>query len=499
MTALRRLRELDLRANRLADDALDQLDSASLRVLDVSANNVTRLRAGSLHGLPALRDLRVDDGRLALVESGALLRSVHLETFSARRNRLRRLPDDLFRTTRRLRVVRLDANQLSALPVAVADVVSLRQLSLADNRIGDTLDACATLHSLRNLVSLNVSRNAIVALASLERCNLTRLVHLDLSANLLTALPDDAFGNAVSLRTVDLSANRFARLPIALAHHSSLLPPLERLVVDNNPIRRIGGAEHQHDDDDDWSVAGYAGAAAAATSPPIVTRRAFRLPLRELVVCGCANLSAVGGADLDPFDQLVDLRLTRNAIARILPGAFRSLANLMTLDLGDNRVDSLPAQRLRGLRRLKVLNLTRNALRSLDPFGDHLPALETLDVSYNRLTSVDGRAFRLLANLTELRLRGNRIATVAADAFRPLANLRTLDVAGNELRSLPLDAFKPLETRLRSLVIRGKFKFGAPIKRSRRDATRRDRSSGLSSRAASIGGTYLKITIKRRD
>ena len=70
-----------------------------------------------------------------------------------------------------------------------------------------------------------------------------------------------------------------------------------------------------------------------------------------------------------------------------------------------------------------------------------MPALEVLDISYNRLQEFTGIQAYTLKNLTTLRASHNSIVRV--DFLFNLPQLRELDVGSNKIREVAQSAFGP--------------------------------------------------------
>lgn len=76
--------------------------------------------------------------------------------------------------------------------------------------------------------------------------------------------------------------------------------------------------------------------------------------------------------------------------------------------------------------------------------------LRSLDMSHNRITTVDDHNFAKLRNLRQLNLSYNQIKALSIDAFTGLTQLVKLDLSRNELRRITINVFSPL-TRLMHL------------------------------------------------
>jgi hypothetical protein len=148
-----------------------------------------------------------------------------------------------------------------------------------------------------------------------------------------------------------------------------------------------------------------------------------------------------------------DIRLPGCGLTAV-PDVLRGLTRLRYLDLADNRLTELPAW-LGELTRLQVLTLDRNRVDALPDSIGALTRLAILHVDHNRLTAVPTPMSRLTAlerlslagnrltalppippGLACLNLDANRLATLPDD-LRGLAGLEQLHLRGNRLARLP--------------------------------------------------------------
>lgn len=141
--------------------------------------------------------------------------------------------------------------------------------------------------------------------------------------------------------------------------------------------------------------------------------------------------------------RLLTLTLRHNGIKELEAKAVVDLINLQTLDLSYNRItgESLRADVLRG----------RFAPDRYEP----LP-IRTLLLGHNDIHSLNRRVFEHLPYLRELRLDNNPINaldTVTTIALQSLPELKILDLAKTGLSFLPDDAFHYLE--LSTLYLNG--------------------------------------------
>ncbi|MEE6459086.1 hypothetical protein FKM82_000533 [Ascaphus truei] len=101
----------------------------------------------------------------------------------------------------------------------------------------------------------------------------------------------------------------------------------------------------------------------------------------------------------------------------------------------------------------KILDLSKNKLKSVNP-EDFLsyPLLEEIDLSDNIISNVEPGAFNNLFNLRSLRLKGNRLKLVPLGVFTGLSNLTKLDISENKIVILLDYMFQDLHN-LKSLEV----------------------------------------------
>ena len=141
------------------------------------------------------------------------------------------------------------------------------------------------------------------------------------------------------------------------------------------------------------------------------------------------------------------LRLGGNPLGTFSMVSMVNLTHLTQLHLEKSQLTSLQTDAT--LPRLETLIISHNTLRSLPSLGQALPALYTLDVSFNELASLSPDALDGLSHLHELYLRGNKLKTLPPRLLQPTPKLKKLNLAENGLSELPpgfLDGLEELDT-----------------------------------------------------
>uniref|UniRef100_A0AAY4B065 Protein scribble homolog n=1 Tax=Denticeps clupeoides TaxID=299321 RepID=A0AAY4B065_9TELE len=309
----------------------------------------------------------------------------HVESLDKRHCSLQTVPDEIYRYSRSLEELLLDANQLKELPKPFFRLLNLRKLGLSDNEIQRLPPEVA---NFMQLVELDISRNDIPEIPeSIKFCKALEIA--DFSGNPLSSLPD-GFTQLRGLAHLALNDVSLQTLPNDIGKSLSFLVKLEQLDLGSNVLEVLPDT-------------------------------------------------------LGALPNLRELWLDRNQLTS-LPPELGNLRRLVCLDVSQNRLEELPAE-LNGLIALTDLLLSQNHLELVpDSIGD-LPAhslprslgklkkLTNLNVDRNRLSTVPAELGGC-ASLNVLSLRDNRVGKLPSE----LANateLHVLDVAGNRLQNLP--------------------------------------------------------------
>ncbi|XP_048701233.1 leucine-rich repeat-containing protein 1 isoform X4 [Caretta caretta] len=335
----------------------------------------------------------------------------HVESIDKRHCSLLSVPEEIYRYSRSLEELLLDANQLRELPKPFFQLVKLRKLGLSDNEIQRLPPEIA---NFMQLVELDLSRNEIPEIPeSISFCKALQVA--DFSGNPLTRLPEsfpelqnltclsvndislqalpENIGNLFNLASLELRENLLTYLPESLTH----LQRLEELDLGNNELY---------------------------------------------------NLPETIGA----LFSLKDLWLDGNQLAEI-PQEIGNLKNLLCLDVSENKLERLPEE-INGLTSLTDLLVSQNLLEVLPDGIGNLKNLSILKVDQNKLVQLT-EAIGDCESLTELVLtenqlliggccslnvfsvRDNRLSRIPSEISQA-TELHVLDVAGNRLIHLPL-------------------------------------------------------------
>ncbi|XP_043482439.1 uncharacterized protein LOC122511342 [Leptopilina heterotoma] len=123
-------------------------------------------------------------------------------------------------------------------------------------------------------------------------------------------------------------------------------------------------------------------------------------------------------------ESLLVLKCSECEISEIEPNAFGSMTYLQQLSLDNNRLSSVKASWIEGLRDLNYLDLT-----------------------YNQIEEIEDDAYQYLGEVTDLRLSGNRLKCLNLDAMSQMSNLKRIFLNDNPQFQCPNAVVKFLEDR----------------------------------------------------
>ncbi|KAI1902084.1 hypothetical protein AGOR_G00041070 [Albula goreensis] len=362
----------------------------------------------------------------------------HVESVDKRHCSLQTVPNEVYRYSRSLEELLLDANQLRELPKPFFRLLNLRKLGLSDNEIQRLPPEVA---NFMQLVELDISRNDIPEIPeSIKFCKaleiadfsgnplsrlpdgftqLRALAHLSLNDVSLQTLPND-IGNLANLVTLELRENLLKSLPTSL----SFLVKLEQLDLGSNQLEvlpdTLGALPNLREL---WLDRNQ-----LSSLPPELGN------LRRLV---CLDVSENQlehlPAELSGLLALTDLLLSQNLL-EVIPDSIGSLKQLSILKVDQNRLTHL-TDSIGECENLSELMLTENLLQSLPRSMGKLKKLTNLNVDRNRLYGVPAELGGC-TSLNVLSLRDNRVARLPAE-LAGATELHVLDVAGNRLQNLP--------------------------------------------------------------
>ncbi|KAK6169513.1 hypothetical protein SNE40_020554 [Patella caerulea] len=393
-----------------------------LKRLTSSDNVVSRIDSGTINNLPELMWLDLGNNSLTSIDSGMMSNCSGLVVLSLGDNPVQNLPaglmsnhsklvhlylnnlslhDDIwseFLTLKRLEYLHLRSNLLTFVNSSVMERIPLlKELDLSNNFI--TQFNIFTFKDQYMLKLLNLSNNAIQVVPKQAFKLIHSLKELDMSRNNLTSFSKSAFKGLRKLKSVDLSQNKLKGFSIGVFNEVSTL---QKLNLSHNILTKLPGFHEMHSLD------------------------VLDLSTNHLAIIDISTFFGLTG--------LVELDLFNNKIEYIPHGVFQHCQQLERLNLADNGIRQISAGGFLNLKKLNYLNLGQNnlaetvtVLSSLNSLtnlilkensvtkiyrGQFPDAIQTLDLSYNKITYMAPFTFRTMKNLKSVRLEFNKLTSL---------------------------------------------------------------------------------------
>ncbi|XP_045123906.1 chaoptin-like [Portunus trituberculatus] len=270
---------------------------------------------------------------------------------------------------------------------------------------------------------LEVRHNALLEIPEKAFHGLERsLWELDLQYNDLTRLPRDALRKLRKLKTLDLTGNFISDL--TLEDFQGYETSLQTLVLAENSLTLI---------------------------PEGIFRTLDNL--RTLNLRGNNILTINAQAFQGVSSQLAHINLANNLLPNIPFKAISSVPSLQTLNLARNRISLTFDVLYTGSLSMDTLVLDFNQIETLPPYSfQNFGTVNRTSLRGNPLTHINDDAFKD-AKIKELYLHDSDLWSISDNAFRGLeSTLQTLDLSYNNLSSIPSQAIDNLAS-LRSLSI----------------------------------------------
>uniref|UniRef100_A0A182YPU4 Uncharacterized protein n=1 Tax=Anopheles stephensi TaxID=30069 RepID=A0A182YPU4_ANOST len=482
------LRHLNLTRNRLTDvsqlgfsdwgngpTAPGKACNTGLEVLDLSHNDLLALPDNGLSSLRSLSVLMLQDNLLTALADRSFVGLGSLKVLNMSSNKLVALPPETFQSTRELRQIYLQNNSLSVLaPGMLEGLDRLEILDLSYNELTSEWVKRNTFAGMKRLVVLEIAHNALTKIDRHVFRELYSLQILNLEANQIESIADNAFSDLKNLVALTLSHNRLKRIE---QHHFSELYVLNQLYIESNMIESMHGRALEN-------LTNLNDLNLNDNRLTEIPEGLGKLRFLKSLDLGKNRISAVSNASFEGLEQLLGLRLVENRITNISRDAFVTLSSLHVLNLASNQIRHIDQSAFSSNPTIRAIRLDNNDLEDISGVFTSLPALvflnvsdnqirlfdyshfpvslewldmhqnnitelgnyydlnnlqiKMLDVSFNRLTSVDAKC--IPDSIETLFLNNNALEEVAAGTFLSKRSLEKVVLYGNYLRKLEIGA-----------------------------------------------------------
>ncbi|KAH9362712.1 hypothetical protein HPB48_001191 [Haemaphysalis longicornis] len=155
----------------------------------------------------------------------------------------------------------------------------------------------------------------------------------------------------------------------------------------------------------------------------------------EVLILKDCKIIMVEPGTFKSLENMIRLDLSNNSISRLDESVFGEDSKLELLQLPDNSLTSVSGTFNR-TRLLKELKLTSNQINNITDAFKGLTILRKISLSRNLVTHIPDDAFSDNSELVEINLSENKIRWVGTNALKGLVTLRWLLLQGNKLLSL---------------------------------------------------------------
>ena len=348
---------------------------------------------------PVITELRLQDNFIDTIPNGAFKNLTGLTKLLLQFNNISVIGDNAFDgLDASLLELNLGSNELTTLPISIAQMDNLETLDVTHNKIDEHNFNEYVMYSIGNtLTKFEFGSEAVRDWPSTLR-HLQALQYLNVTGGSFFTLPPNAFhGFEGTLQTLSMQNTELIAVPLAL----SRLRYLDRLFFDHN---------HQIGDS------------------------GILIP-------------SFGGANLLShltFISLIDDNL------RVFPSLLRFLTNVETLILDSNRLAFVSDSSVNVAVGTKISTLSlRNCSLSRVPGAlSKLTNITSLDLSENEIHSFENSDFDGMGFLQKLIIMHNPLEYIANETFKDLVNLKELNLENTEIKTMPeaIRFLKRLET-----------------------------------------------------
>lgn len=276
------------------------------------------------------------------------------------------------------------------------------------------------------LSTLILTGNNVKKIAKDTFKGLKILNYLDLSNNSLRDIHKKSFVHLLSIQILSLGHNSIVNVPETLLNSSNFLRTIDLSYNNIKSLKRRFSKLYF-----------VASIDLSYNSLDELEENVIPATTREIDLSG-NNISKISPIGFSNSFYLRKLNLSNNGLNIISPGAFDYLSELFMLDLSNNALDIIPSWAFSGsgLRKLKILSLSKNNIQKLDAnVFKGLKVLENLDLSFNYIKQIKSEIFIGLPNLLILNLSHNLIEKIRDEYFSEFEELRELDLSYNKLTS----------------------------------------------------------------
>ncbi|KAK7580762.1 hypothetical protein V9T40_001391 [Parthenolecanium corni] len=427
---LEQLQELQLHNNEIstiADRALSGLKN--LKSLDLSSNKIVSLpRNLFFECSESIKEINLQNNSISVLSPGLFANLSQLLSLDLSSNQLTSawISNETFSGQIRLVSLNLSQNQITKLdPTLFHDLYTLQILNLEHNGL-ETISA-DTFKALNNLHTLVLSYNRIKHLEADSFNGLYALSLLSVDFNYLESIHENALRNCTGLQDLNISGNKFTKVPSAL-HDMRLLKTLD---LGENMISNLESPGFK-------GMTNLYGLRLIANQISVVKKKSFvELPSLQILNLSQNRIKSIENGVFATNSKLEAVRFDSNMLSSV-GDTFKDVPSLVWLNISDNKLNEFDYSMFPP--NLMWLDVHSNSIEFLRNEKNLTPVIQTLDVSFNKLTRVTAASIPDSVELVFL--NDNRIVFIEPHAFKNKVNLTRVDLYANSIESMDLAALQ---------------------------------------------------------
>ncbi|OPJ69579.1 toll-like receptor 7 isoform B [Patagioenas fasciata monilis] len=482
------------------------LELKKLTILSLKSNNLTQIPPNLSS---TLKELYIYNNMIQVVQDHDLSALHNLEILDLSGNCPRcynapypctpcpkgtiEIHSNAFYSLKNLRILRLHSNSLQSIPsVWFKNIRNLKELDLSQNFLMKEIGDAQFLKFIPSLVVLDLSFNFEVKvyspflnlsktfsfLSNLEILRLKgyvfkelreenldplhglrNLTVLDLGTNFIKVADLRVFKEFQALKLIDLSVNKISPSSDESNFNGFCTNPRISLEQYNRQVLQ----EMHYFRYDEYGRSCRSKDKEAASSRSLVKEECLKYG--ETLDLSRNNIFFINPSDFQGLRSLKCLNLSGNAISQTLNGSeFYYLSGLKYLDFSNNRIDLLYSTAFKELQLLEILDISNNehyflaeGVTHVLSFMKNLPRLKKLMMNENGISTSISTGMES-QSLKILEFRGNRLDVLWMDGnsryfsfFKNMTSLEQLDISFNSLSFLPTGVFEAMPPELKVL------------------------------------------------
>lgn len=414
-----------------------------LKSVDLSENRIERIDDGAFDGVghSVVKLTMHDSSRMGTLPVKAFRKLIAVRYLDLSSNGFNHIPDNSFEESKQLIHLNLRFNKITSISKTLFEytrVPRIQRIFLSFNSIREIKEM--TFSRLKELEFIELNENLIETISTKAFEDLTNLRILNLAGNRIASLKDEAFQNLPRLQILDLSHNRLTFINMDSFEQLGTLSSFH-INWSHNNIQRLENMDSMETGMQVQQPAIHQFQHPNHPSPS--TEEGSEEDVEPLLDEHIPNVASISSSSIESID------LSHNNISFIAPFFFYPISStLIELDLSHNKLPNLTLDHFSGMKFIQHLQLSNNLLDTIEynAFRES-HHLQVIDLSNNMLRDFPPDMFEGCVNLRVLTAKDNKIRALIDSLFKD-TQLEILNMAGNQLVRFPENSLAKVASTL---------------------------------------------------